>query len=361
MNSLAGVLFICGLGASLYGAVGILAIKPRSRAQFFAAVLLLLAAIGMIPPYIFTINPKTFLESQSLISILVWTQYLLGPTLLTYVISLPEPTLSGRWPTLPPQTRIPRIVFIFYWLVPAAALLFLPVLLFPFSKVHFPFAEFLHWYAAGSVLSLFIMSSHSLRLTYRNTGKESPVTRKPLTNPLSLFLLLLSADLLIVLIGMNVYPMAAQAGNLFAVILIIGFGLLLQRRPTMIGIRHIPFNSQVRREFVSNEMEERLDSFMVQEQPYLDEDLSRARLAQMLEVSEKTLTAIIHDRKGMNFNNYLNHLRIKEARRLLSEIPNRSILNVTYACGFNSRSAFYEAFKRETGLSPGEYRRARTE
>jgi len=58
-----------------------------------------------------------------------------------------------------------------------------------------------------------------------------------------------------------------------------------------------------------------------------------------------------------SFNEFINDFRVEEAIRILNstEKLKYSIEIVGQICGFNSRSAFYNAFKRYTGYTPRQY------
>lgn len=57
------------------------------------------------------------------------------------------------------------------------------------------------------------------------------------------------------------------------------------------------------------------------------------------------------------FNEFINDFRVKEAIKILNsnEKTKYSVEMVGQICGFNSRSAFYNAFKRITGYTPRQY------
>ena len=59
-----------------------------------------------------------------------------------------------------------------------------------------------------------------------------------------------------------------------------------------------------------------------------------------------------------NFFDLVNSLRIEDAKsQLLSAAEkNKSILEIAYECGYNSKSAFNSAFKRWTGQTPSSFR-----
>jgi len=59
---------------------------------------------------------------------------------------------------------------------------------------------------------------------------------------------------------------------------------------------------------------------------------------------------------GLTPNEFLNRLRIQSASDLLRS-TNKSMIDVAFASGFQSLSAFNKKFKSYTGLSPREYRK----
>lgn len=58
---------------------------------------------------------------------------------------------------------------------------------------------------------------------------------------------------------------------------------------------------------------------------------------------------------GTTYNHYLNQLKVKQAKFLLSKTDN-SIIQIGFLCGFNSTSNFYLEFNRHTGMTPTQYR-----
>jgi transcriptional regulator GlxA family with amidase domain len=56
---------------------------------------------------------------------------------------------------------------------------------------------------------------------------------------------------------------------------------------------------------------------------------------------------------------YLARWRLQLAARLL-QTTRKNVLEVALDAGYNSEASFNRAFKRELGLPPGQYRKART-
>jgi len=65
---------------------------------------------------------------------------------------------------------------------------------------------------------------------------------------------------------------------------------------------------------------------------------------------------------GSNFPDYINKYRVKEAKKLLGDnnFSAYTIVAIGLECGFNSKSTFYYAFKKFTGLTPTAYRKEAT-
>lgn len=90
---------------------------------------------------------------------------------------------------------------------------------------------------------------------------------------------------------------------------------------------------------------------------YRDEDLGLAKLATRVQLSPHQLSELLNTRFQMSFSQFVRQYRVRAAARMLIDEPRASVLSVGLSVGFASQSTFYAAFKEETGLAPGEYRR----
>jgi AraC-like DNA-binding protein len=102
-----------------------------------------------------------------------------------------------------------------------------------------------------------------------------------------------------------------------------------------------------------------LTLLMEGEKIFCYEDLGLEQLASELDITQHQLSEILNDRLGNNFFNYINMYRINEAKELLMQEPDRSIISIAHAVGYNSLSAFYNSFQKFTGTSPAEFRKGR--
>ena len=102
---------------------------------------------------------------------------------------------------------------------------------------------------------------------------------------------------------------------------------------------------------------DRLRRLFEDEHLYRDEDLGLAKLARRVELSPHQLSELLNVRFGESFSKFVRRHRVAAASRMLVDEPRASVLSVGLSVGFGSQSTFYAAFKEETGLVPGEFRR----
>ena len=100
----------------------------------------------------------------------------------------------------------------------------------------------------------------------------------------------------------------------------------------------------------------RLIELMNDEKFYEDMEINLRSLAESLFITSHQLSQFMNEKLNMDFRNFINLYRIEEAKRLLIDEPEKSILNICFEVGFSSKSAFYNAFNKNTGKTPREFR-----
>lgn len=107
---------------------------------------------------------------------------------------------------------------------------------------------------------------------------------------------------------------------------------------------------------------EQLITTMEEEKLYRDSDLKLADLADHLDISAHNLTEIINSYLGMNFYDFVNSYRVDEVKRRLggAASPKSTLLAIGLEAGFNSKSTFNSVFKKQTGMTPSQYRGKQT-
>lgn len=101
----------------------------------------------------------------------------------------------------------------------------------------------------------------------------------------------------------------------------------------------------------------RIESLMTQDGIYRRKDISLEMIAEMLKTNRTYISSAINVKSGKSFYNYVNGYRISEAVSILSDVHNDIPLKALCDdLGFNSMSAFYRSFQKETGVPPSCYR-----
>lgn len=101
----------------------------------------------------------------------------------------------------------------------------------------------------------------------------------------------------------------------------------------------------------------KIERAMETDRLYRNHALNLRNLSDHLKVSENYLSQVLNDYIGSNFYEYVNRWRVKEACDLLTNTTIR-IIDIGEDVGFNARSTFNAAFRKEMGQTPSDYRTA---
>ena len=104
-----------------------------------------------------------------------------------------------------------------------------------------------------------------------------------------------------------------------------------------------------------------LQSHITKDRPYLVSTLTLEELSTSADIPRHYLSQAINQKAKKNFFDFINEFRINEAKSLLLNHPKQSVTDIYINAGFNSRSAFYNAFKKYTGLTPNQYRQQKSQ
>ncbi len=170
-----------------------------------------------------------------------------------------------------------------------------------------------------------------------------------------------------------------QAGVLLHVILVLiiySMGYLGLRQPTIFKYESIPnklttvvpkstplthdkYMKSKLSEENSRKIKDRLSTIMAKEKPYLDNEITLSQLADLVGCTSNNLSQVINGELGKTYFDFINTHRIDKAKQYLlsSETQKMSILTIAMEAGFNSKSAFYTAFKKEAGMTPVQYKK----
>ncbi len=149
--------------------------------------------------------------------------------------------------------------------------------------------------------------------------------------------------------------------SIFALFVICWFVLKALYKPSLfLGVDKnlIPLKPTKKIDAEAEQVLEQLSNHMMVNKPYLDPEFNLQKLALGIHFPEKQLSQLINQQIGKHFFDYINEFRINEAKILLKKKPDLTVLEILYETGFNSKSSFYTAFKKQTSQTPTAYRKS---
>ncbi|WP_282088191.1 helix-turn-helix domain-containing protein [Aquimarina algiphila] len=101
-----------------------------------------------------------------------------------------------------------------------------------------------------------------------------------------------------------------------------------------------------------------IEHTIINKKLFLNPNLSLELIAEKFDISVSHLSRVINKNSSQSFTDFINRLRIDESKKMLinPDYKNYTIEAIGYESGFNSKSNFYTAFKKETQKTPSAYR-----
>lgn len=93
---------------------------------------------------------------------------------------------------------------------------------------------------------------------------------------------------------------------------------------------------------------------------FREKELTLDRMAEVLGTNRTYVSNALNKVAGISFYGYIDSYRIKEATRVLSDpefSATVSLKQLADDVGYNNIQTFFKAFKRETGVTPGNYKK----
>lgn len=103
-----------------------------------------------------------------------------------------------------------------------------------------------------------------------------------------------------------------------------------------------------------------VDELIVRERLFLDARFGRQTIMDRFQLPKDRIGSLFS--KGSEYGkltNYIQHLRLEYATKLLIEEPQKSIEDIAVGCGFSSHKYFTDRFRQLFSMTPSEFRRAR--
>lgn len=108
----------------------------------------------------------------------------------------------------------------------------------------------------------------------------------------------------------------------------------------------------------NDKIKRRLIKALQEDKVFLNPTISIQELSKLLEINHRDISYVINNTFKKTFRDLINDYRIAEVKSKLvaKDFEHMSILGIALECGFNSEASFYRIFKKNTGVSPKEYK-----
>lgn len=129
-------------------------------------------------------------------------------------------------------------------------------------------------------------------------------------------------------------------------------------------IMHIQKDKKYRTSGLNEELigsySKKIIDFMEVEKGFMDTEMSLSLLSQKLEIPKQYISEILNSHLSTNFQDFINGYRVDDFIEKLNDkkYSNYTLLAIATQAGFNSKSSFYNAFKKSKGITPTEYRKS---
>lgn len=102
-----------------------------------------------------------------------------------------------------------------------------------------------------------------------------------------------------------------------------------------------------------------IDNLIINESLYRQPRLSLNDLANQTGLGSKEISWAINSTTGNNFCEYINQHRVNDVKREIEQdsLQKLSLIELAFQAGFNSKSTFNAVFKKETGLTPSQFKK----
>jgi AraC-like DNA-binding protein len=103
------------------------------------------------------------------------------------------------------------------------------------------------------------------------------------------------------------------------------------------------------------DFEKKIIHLLENETLYSNPDLTLDELAGKIGIPPYLTSKVLSQNLNTNFYSIVNKYRLQKVKQELLTKSGKSIIEIAYNAGFNSKTSFYETFKKETGISPSEF------
>lgn len=334
--------FFSALGAFnglLLGLYFLLFARPKHLSNYFLGALLISLSIRIGKSVFFYFEPDLAgIYLQIGLSMCVF----IGPFLYFYFSALlrPEENIKKYWS---------------YHFIPLVGLVVIIGVLYPFETN----AEFWRFYVIDLIYKLWLVYL-TLAGVVLKPVLQKLWRREELLSSLEIWMVSIFLGNAVIWIAYNTcgftsYILGALSFSFMLYLLILLF--VFNKNKKNMSYKSLPkYRDKKIEDVEASEYLVHLESIMQQEELYKNPNLKLPEVAAKLKMLPHRLSQLLNDNLGKSFPSFINEYRINAAQKMIVSNGNYSLEAIGYECGFNSKSTFYTAFKKVTGMTPAQFK-----
>ncbi len=364
INNIIPILFILGLIQGLVsGVLLILQNRKENRSTLFLGVFILAFSIDYIAPISQLLNITIHYPQLNFLFDFRWLMF---PLFYIYV----------RQVSILPKSRT-----MYYYLIPWIVMFTISLFTY-FNTLNvieklWNSSWFMFFYYRGStVFDLFMavkiilfINKHTIetRNQYSSTKLKELKWAKLFVLSGIIFILTMNIRLIVKDFYLDLFEAIVNVGFLYWVSI---HGIRQQNVVSLISEKNIdtaPIKSKTKtsdttsKQVTSEDIAilDKVEQYITKQKAFLMSGLTIADVSKSIDEHPKRVSLAINAVTKKTFKSYINSFRITEAKRLLLDksTANYSIEGIGSEVGFKSKSVFYDAFKKETGITPSSYKK----
>ncbi len=141
----------------------------------------------------------------------------------------------------------------------------------------------------------------------------------------------------------------------FMVYFLIFLLLMGANKAESIGLRPKKYGGVKIQEAEARQLYEQVNNVL--EQNYQNQDLNIDKVAEIMGVRKHKISQLLNDTYNVNFSSYLRKFRIDKVKNMIQSNEVFTLEAIGQECGFKAKSSYYAAFKKETGMTPLQFKK----
>jgi AraC-like DNA-binding protein len=96
--------------------------------------------------------------------------------------------------------------------------------------------------------------------------------------------------------------------------------------------------------------------YIINQKLYLQAGITVNKLSELFHTNRTSFSSAVNKNEGQNFSMFINQLRMVEAKKILTENPEKTLTEIAQHCGYTEQSNFTRQFRQLCGDTPAVWK-----